>query len=161
MPNWCSNVVVLSKEGYDMQGIVDKVKVHGLFGQFIKRSTPLSEAAGQYGVAIDYAEYQFNLESYGTKWDVNHLTFSNFDGEELTLEFETAWSPPKAFYEHLVKQGFNVRGSYWEPGMAFGGFFFDEFDDLYWVYDDLVEKDSEVYYQLLSDGLITEEDFPE
>jgi hypothetical protein len=156
MPNWCSNAVVLSKEGYDLQGILDKVEIQGLFGQFI----PFI-AEGQSDQLIDAAQYQFNLNSYGTKWDVNHLTFSHFDGEELTLEFETAWSPPKAFYEHLVKQGFSVRGSYWEPGMAFGGVFFDEFDDLYWVYDDLVEKDSEVYYQLLSDGLITEEDFPE
>ena len=156
MPNWCSNAVVLSKEGYDMQGILDKVEIQGLFGQFI----PFI-AEGQSDQLIDAAQYQFNLNSYGTKWDVNHLTFSNFDGEECAIEFETAWSPPKPFYEHLVKAGFNVRGSYWEPLMGFGGIFFDQDGDLYWIHDDLVEKDSEVYYQLMSDGFITEEDFPE
>jgi len=156
MPNWCSNAVVLSKEGYDMKGILDKVEIQGLFGQFI----PFI-AEGQSDQLIDAAQYQFNLNSYGTKWDVNELTSSHFDGEELTLEFETAWSPPQAFYEHLVKQGFNVRGCFWEPLMEFGGMFYDQDDDLYWVHDGHVQKNSEVYHQLMSYGFLTEEDFSE
>jgi hypothetical protein len=49
----------------------------------------------------------------------------------LTLIFDSAWSPPVNAYEKLMDLGFSVRAYYYEPGMAYCGYW-DDGDDVYY-----------------------------
>jgi hypothetical protein len=40
---------------------------------------------------------------------------------EVSCSFDSAWSPPVGLYEKLVDLGYDVKATYWEPGMAFCG----------------------------------------
>jgi hypothetical protein len=77
--------------------------------------------------------YDFCVNEWGTKWDVGA------DGQEalvqdanhITLNFDSAWSPPIGAYERLVEMGFSIRAMYYEPGMCFAGIWEDGHDDYY------------------------------
>ena len=50
---------------------------------------------------------------------------------ELSMSFDSAWSPPLGFYERLVVLGFDVQASYFEPGMSFAGTWHNSVDNYY------------------------------
>ena len=54
--------------------------------------------------------------------------------EEVSMNFDTAWSPPTTLYETMVDDGWGVRAFYHEPGMVFIGMFEDGSDN-YYEYD--------------------------
>ena len=66
--------------------------------------------------------YMWCVENWGSKWDVDNVPVEVENGI-VTANFDTAWSPPIAFFEHLIELGFEVTAYYYEPGMAFCGVF--------------------------------------
>ncbi len=77
--------------------------------------------------------YDFCVSHWGTKWDVDP-----YDPEDVVIKdnciefgFDSAWSPPIGVYEALVEQGFEVEATYYEPGMAFVGRWFNGDDEFY------------------------------
>lgn len=56
-------------------------------------------------------------------------------GNSAHGSFDTAWSPPIEFYDHIVARGFDVEAYYHEPGMAFAGAYHTESGDTYIEYD--------------------------
>lgn len=82
--------------------------------------------------------YDWQTTKWGTKWDVgrnqNHgeKVKVKKDATEVTLSFESAWSPPIPFYEKLHDdQGFEIHARYFEPGVGFVGEWRDGVDDTY------------------------------
>ena len=63
----------------------------------------------------------FCIEKWGTKWDVECGT--ELIDKELQLSFLSAWSPPIGVYNQLVKEGYQVKAYYFEPGLEFAGIF--------------------------------------
>jgi hypothetical protein len=106
----------------------------GLFGGFLPvpaelvgTTAPLREVTDQtkalvekYGAA-DW--YDWSINNWGTKWDVEPDGYSRPNPNSLSVGFETAWAPPIQFYEHLESLGFHVEAMYYEPGMAFAGIY--------------------------------------
>lgn len=116
MPNWCENRVTAPK--YLLDKLYDKKKdkytmdtilpvppiltevTSGTITRWNNDSkTELSEEdiaflQEQYG-SSDW--YDWQCTNRGTKWDFN----SAFRVSDDTLEFDTAWSPPIEFFEHL------------------------------------------------------------
>ena len=156
MPNWCNNVVEIAhKDPAKLKEVVDAFNR----GEFCQYAIPVPDdlkiVAGRVGDDQDEAQkkleedtarniakhgygnwYDFCVNEWGTKWDVGGD--SCFDPAELeegqtnaTLSFDSAWSPPTGVYEALVEQGVEVRGYYYEPGMAYCGVWDDGFDDYY------------------------------
>ena len=103
--------------------------------------------------------YDWRVEHWGTKWEVNDPVFilqDDFDGKmtRLICFFDTAWSPPLDAYEHFLAQdgGCEIEAYYCEPGCQFAGVFIngghkeicdEEFDapiekrsDLWWMIDE-------------------------
>jgi hypothetical protein len=98
--------------------------------------------------------YDWNLEHWGTKWDI--------DGEEgnaeatdpntASLYFDSAWSPPIAFYNAMCDMGWEITAYYFEPGMNFCGVF-DNGDDDYieiegdasWVEENVPKELNEMF----------------
>jgi hypothetical protein len=78
--------------------------------------------------------YDWNVANWGTKWDVNNdgNTVSVDEGATgVEIYFNTAWSPPLGFYEHMEGLGFGVQALYYEMGMAFCGAWEDGCDSYY------------------------------
>ena len=156
MPNWCNNTVEIShKDQSKMESLVASINE----GKFCNHVIPVPESlhivAGRVGDDTDpkqidleaqekanleahgYATwYDFCVNEWGTKWDVDPYNPIEFDSEwdknnKITFGFDSAWAPPLGVYEALVEQGFAVRGYYYESGMCFAGIWEDGVDDFY------------------------------
>lgn len=153
MPNWCSNVVRLSKEGFDFETLGKQISTKGLYAQFLPAPTGLD----------DHQLTDWCYRNWGVKWDT---TQADMDLEEdtMTLYYDSPWSAPRQWLAHMVSIGFDVRGAFWESGMAMGGVYATLHDGalvapmLEWTQDNLVERGSEMYEHLISYGLILEDD---
>lgn len=73
--------------------------------------------------------YRWNLDNWGTKWDIYHdkITLAETGWEEgcdnLFLSFDTAWSPPLAWFQKIVQhfKTLTFLLHYEEPGVFFAG----------------------------------------
>ena len=121
MPNWCYNSVTLSHE--------DKTKIDGLEQELLKEdATPLNHLCPNPDGEWDYG---WSVENWGTKWDVTPHDWDRDGDNTITINFDSAWSPPIALYDFLDSEGWSVRALYHEPGMGFAGRFEDGYDDFY------------------------------
>ena len=124
MPNWCMNSVTFTHAD---QSAMTKLVDAWNSGEFFQTMIPLPESSKD-----DW--YSWHLNHWGTKWDVGRETKEEpaklVDGI-LTLNFDSAWSPPIAAYEALHDIGYEITAYYWEPGMCFAGSWKDGVDD-YW-----------------------------
>lgn len=140
MPNWCSNVVVISHiEPSKLDDIRNAVKVAAesnggehFFNGLVPR--PLSEADNWY---------DWNVSNWGSKWDVEPQITED-TGDSITLTFESAWAPPIQFYNELVERDYEVRAFYDESGMAFAGVY-DNGDDQCFQYGDMTADEISDY----------------
>jgi len=131
MPNWCMNKLTVSHANPDM---VDRFENAYNLGKACNEFLPLPEGE-------DWYNWQIN--NWGTKWDIGAdigtekeerygLKATRVDNE-VSCSFDSAWSPPVGLYEKLVDLGYDVKATYWEPGMAFCGIW-DNGDDNYIEY---------------------------
>lgn len=79
--------------------------------------------------------YDYCVNEWGTKWDVgaDGQPAIEQDANSLTLNFDSAWSPPIEAYTKLESLGFEIRALYYEPGMAFCGIYECGCDDFFEV----------------------------
>jgi hypothetical protein len=75
--------------------------------------------------------YNWQINNWGTKWDIGAdvgtekeerygLKATRVDNE-VSCSFDSAWAPPVGLYEKLFELGYDIKATYWEPGMAFCG----------------------------------------
>lgn len=150
MPNWCNNRVVISHEDTQkLEALVVAIKE----GKFCNHVIPVPEdlqiVAGSVGDPVAQAElerktaenlkkygagnwYDFCVSRWGTKWDVDaYDTDIKIKDNTIEFGFDSAWAPPVGIYEALVDDGFEVEATYYEPGMAFVGRWFNGDDECY------------------------------
>jgi hypothetical protein len=127
MPNWCSNSLTLKHE--------DKNKLDELEKQ-LSESDVFFQHLHPRPKDQDANWYEWNIENWGTKWDVNvnEGYLQRIDDNTLSISFDTAWGPPTKFYDFLFEQGWDVTAKYYEPGMGFVGEYDNSIDDC-WEYD--------------------------
>ena len=105
MPNWCSNTVTVEHADSAM---IDKFEAAVREGNLFQTFVPLTEW-----------KYDDAVESWGTKWDIsNGEVIDRYMPEVLCVSFETAWSPPIAFYDDLMQLGFTVNAHYFESSFV-------------------------------------------
>ena len=99
--------------------------------------------------------YDWQVGHWGTKWDVGRETEQPprrlpAKAARLTLTFDSAWSPPIQFFDHLrTVEGFDITAYCFEPGVGFCGVYRDgkltdfnipsDFEDLAKLPPDLVK----------------------
>jgi len=75
--------------------------------------------------------YDWQIGHWGTKWDVGRNQEQpprRFPPKatQITLTFDSAWSPPIQFFDHLRElEGFNITAYCFEPGVGFCGVYRD------------------------------------
>lgn len=139
MPNWCNNCCEFShSDSAEVRKLVDAYNEGKLFETFV----PPPDGEWDYNWCID---------NWGTKWDAggegwDKVSYDSLD-HSIDLIFDTAWSPPIAFYTAMINKGWNLEARYYEPGMAFCGIFSNTEDSLYeitgdsaWVRENIPEE---------------------
>lgn len=135
MPNWCNNVARISHENPQMiQRMIDAAE-SGILQEFVPCPAELMETNAQMGTTeqeqlnqqkYGYASwYDWNIANWGTKWDLCETQADRHDANNITLTFDTAWSPPIEAYGKLEELGFVIEAYYYEPGMCFCGIYED------------------------------------
>ena len=173
MPNWCINKLTIT---HDDKSMLDKFEKAYRDDWTIETFLPTPRDPGDptklMGEGSSYSEndnvntswYLWRLQNWGTKWDIGcndgyGLEPTRVDNE-LSITFDSAWSPPLGFYERLVVLGFDVQASYFEPGMSFAGIWHNGEDEFYegnWsdFPEALVDEfDMHEYYKELEDKKI-------
>jgi hypothetical protein len=126
MPNWCYNSVTISNE--------DKTKIDALEQELLKEETKPCNHLCPRPESEEENWYDWNINNWGTKWDVTPYDWRREDDNTISMNFDSAWSPPTTLYEYLVSEGWDVRAYYQEEGMSFIGKFEDG-EDFYYEYD--------------------------
>lgn len=153
MPNWCNNSVTISHpDSAKMEALAQAVRE----GEFLKHIIPIPDdlqiVAGRVGddnnpdqieLERKTAEniekygagnwYDFCVNHWGTKWDVDPYEPSDVKVENNTIQFgfDSAWSPPIGIYEAMIEDGYEVVAYYYEPGMAYVGKWDNGVDECY------------------------------
>ena len=156
MPNWCSNSTTFKhSDPKQIERLKTAFLENKLFTEF---ATPPADIGENW--------YHWNIENWGTKWDV---TGSN-DGivdikeNEITLYFDTAWSPPLEFYIALEDADWIVEAYYYEPGMNFVGKWDENGDDCYEIpetveeIENIIPSDIEQTFNLIENAEMWLED---
>lgn len=166
MPNWCANSLKLIATTAESESKLSEIvrelarataanENAAIFSLIKPIPQALNIVAGFSGDAAEQsareAAYQVNLDTYGysnwyeycigewgTKWDASDATY-DIDGNQVTIYFDTAWSPPMGIYHALENMGFKVEATYVEQGMGYIGYYRDGKDAQY----DLAEIDHE------------------
>lgn len=134
MPNWCNNSIVINgdkdkiKQIRDVLETMDKTTTEtGIFEALVGRDENITEEQYQNG-----GWYDHNINRFGCKWDVSYENaVIDGDDEYITMNPDTAWSPPEGFCRLLaLKYGVSINLEYSEPGNYFAGrFIIDENGD--------------------------------
>lgn len=148
MPNWCHNVVTfnhtdtaqiarisaafnedrLMQEFHPCpQALVDTPSMYypdTMPAQQAAQATLEAANMQQYGFAT---WHDWKTGNWGTKWDPKSDNKSNYvEGDNsITLDFDTAWSPPIEFFDAMTALDFEVLAFYYEPGVSFCGCYSD------------------------------------
>ena len=150
MPNWCRNRVTASGDEKQISKIAEifsdkksifnhiiqspdwkrlpnekgefpKVKQHfGKDGQLMFETHEFPDGKN------DDRWYHWNIQNWGTKWDVTaqNVEIEYEDEEQLEISFETAWAPPEPICYRLREMFKDLHFSWFydEPGMETAGY---------------------------------------
>ena len=171
MPNYCQNSTTFTHEDTEQVSRLIKAFNEGrLFGEFIPCPQELHETVE---IGENYHErseakeaanrekygfsswYDWNIAHYGTKWEVSpdfEVALDVANPNTASLYFDSAWSPPIAFYHAMCEMGWEITAYYFEPGMNFCGMF-DNGDDDYieiegdssWVEENVPKEINEMF----------------
>jgi hypothetical protein len=142
MPNWCSNgVEIRHRDPAKIAALAEAMRKNEFLNHIIPVPEELKETmAGSYGDPEEQRQleeqtarniekygygnwYDFCVNRWGTKWDVDLAGTVSIDADGLGLSasFDSAWAPPIQVYEEMLEQGYEVVAYYYEPGMEFVG----------------------------------------
>lgn len=150
MPNWCNNHIELYHDDHEMiQRAELALNTGRFFSEFLPCPKELSDTVsggGWEGYEKELNEFRQRLNvkyfgftdwyswsnaNWGTKWEACEPQASPINMNSLYATYDTAWSPPIAFYEKLQSLGFVVKAYYYEGGMAYCGSWDDGVEDYY------------------------------
>lgn len=109
MPNWCYNrATFMNEDPEQIKKVIAAAKKNELFDTLV----PIGE--WDYDVAI---------ETWGTKWDARVEDIDAVSDTEVVLVFDTAWSPPIAFYNKMTELGFDIDAAFTEEAQQYAGIY--------------------------------------
>jgi hypothetical protein len=126
MPNWCYNNLTITGDKKNL----DRIKFHlediekkdnvspGIFMALVGRDQSIELNEYEHG-----GWYQANIDYWGCKWDVSYNESGlDYSDDSITMSFNSAYSPPIPFIQHLGRL-FSVKCElyYEEPSCDFCG----------------------------------------
>jgi hypothetical protein len=131
----------------------------GFLGKDTPEQAALEKAQAANLKTYGYADwYSFCTSEWGTKWDAKTADIDEpfeINGNEVTIYFDTAWSPPMGIYSALENMGFDVQATYVESGVGFIGYYSNGVDvchDMDALRPDVEDEDDD-YFGILADNI--------
>lgn len=131
----------------------------GWLGKDTPEQTALELAQAANLKTYGYADwYSFCTGEWGTKWDAKTADIDEpfeINGNEVTIYFDTAWSPPMGIYSALEDMGFDVQATYVESGVGFIGYYSNGVDtchDMEAIRPNVEDEDDD-YFGILADNI--------
>lgn len=137
MPNWCFNQVEIKGDEKEIQKAIEliessRTEKEGEFKllSIISPMPPHIEAtlngpiASEFNLEVEPTDWYFwRLKYWGTKWDVDNLSYNSSDKNSLTLTFFTAWNPSLKAFITMSMSALNLQFTYryYELGNRFVG----------------------------------------
>ena len=139
MPNWCDNQVTITgpnsvidkiekivKEEKDGNGLLNFMKP---MPKELDGTTSPSSSADKPQPMVEGFDnwYDWRVENWGTKWEVNEFYGVDRQGDTISFGFSSAWSPPINAYQSFLinmseqKQDVSIKAYYYEGGCDFMG----------------------------------------
>ena len=126
MPNWCYNNLTITGDEKNLKRIkfrledIEKKDISspGVFMALVGRDQSIELNEYQHG-----EWYDANINYWGCKWDVSYDESGvEYSDDSITMSFNSAYSPPIPFIQHLGRL-FNVQCElyYEEPSCDFCG----------------------------------------
>jgi len=109
MPNWCMNNATITGPIEKLNAIVEGIKQD----KMLETMVPIGEW-----------DYMTAVDNWGTKRDLQGVDWDLDEAKQtLSLNFDSAWSPPTIAYENYtdVNDDVHIEASYYESGMCFVG----------------------------------------
>lgn len=178
MPNWCCNNIEFShsdpamldkaldgwNQGKFMATLMPEpdyettpvaLTFPELTASFAKTAEEREAAAANLPTIREDSWWDWRVQNWGTKWDIGNdtpLREEVRDGQTFLIgTFESAWSPPTSFYDHMIELGFSVKASYYEPGMGFVGAYENGQDFTYGIPKDPKQIKEEIPEDLIEE----------
>ena len=133
MPNWCNNTITLTGPKEKITAIYNKAKKDDALLQQLKPmpkelegTTSPAPTEGEPQPLVDGFDnwYDWRVQNWGTKWDVDMdgLELSD-DGTTISGWFDSAWAPPIHAYEYFLtdNEDCSINSYYYEGGCDFAG----------------------------------------
>lgn len=116
MPNWCDNMATITGPA----SVIKEIK------EILESDDPelLNYMVPQPNFAGESDWYSWNVENWGTKWDIASPTINDDDRDDsISFGFSSAWGPPVQAFENWARGQDNVtfQLDYFEPGIGFVG----------------------------------------
>jgi len=149
MPNWCSNTANISHEDPSKIDLIEHECNSPQPSQLFEKLFPNKEN--------DTWDYDWCIENWGTKWEGTITGYNRNSPNSITIEMDTAWSPPINFYDHIVeKHGYNVEAYYYEQSVGFVGWYNNGDDESF----EMIKSNWEILpVEIATHYNLTEEDF--
>ena len=134
MPNWCSNKIRIAGPDAAINEFLEWVDAgKGLLNKILPTPVELTEVQSPFNGTKEQSDaliakygadnwYDWNINNWGTKWDVDADV--QHDGNEVSLIFDSAWSPPQRAIALLAEKFDNleIHHAYIEEGNCFAGY---------------------------------------
>lgn len=134
MPNWCNNSITIQGSTETVETLWEEANKTD--SGLLQAMVPMpSELDGTTAPSEGVNWYDWRVQNWGTKWDVDleGLEFiNNHDGTSvITGYFDSAWSPPIEAYDAFLDMmdGCSIEATYEEGGMDFAGIYEDGQDN--------------------------------
>jgi hypothetical protein len=149
MPNWCDNNLYISHPDKKMMEKAlnawnEKKFLSTLVPEpdyktvKVKPTFDTSHITGKPKpdfVDPETAWWDWRVQNWGTKWDIGWEDYQDKaelnEDNAMSVNFQSAWSPPLDAYVTLVEMGYSIRAYYFEGGCAFCGKWEDGIDEGY------------------------------
>ena len=135
MPNWCSVSIRISGDTEEQKKFLQDAYEEYLFSINTQNPTEAEDKGLFYALRRPPNGWEYNwcCENWGTKWDVDaHEECVAYSDGELTINGQTAWSPPIQLLDYLHSElGLSTYCEYSEGGCGFAGVYEDGADDEY------------------------------
>lgn len=142
MPNWCNNTLSIQGPTKTLKPLWEETKKSGLLQAMKPMPKGLEDTTSptpkdKKQPVIDGFDnwYDWRVENWGTKWDVDHEGLEYTDNGDGTASivgwFDSAWAPPTEAFNTFCDDNDNcsLESFYEEGGMDFAGHYNDGYDD--------------------------------
>ena len=148
MPDWCSNIATISHEDSSKIDLIEH-ECNSPDSQLFSKLFPNKES--------DTWDYDWCIENWGTKWEGSIISYERNSPNSISIEMDTAWSPPISFYDYIMENhNYNVLAFYYEPNIGFTGWYQNGDDESFEL---TPENWNIIPKEIVNEFYLTEEDF--